>query len=202
MKKKIIFPIVILVVALIGVGAYLMFGKNLGKVGMVSNEKSGTPKTLKDILGLGTAQKCTYPGGTLYVASGKVRGDFVSVEGENQIKGHMIVNGNTSYIWTDDSKTGFKTTFDATTASTPSSSEVQKTEGINPVQPEDYNCEGWIVNQELFNLPSGVTFSDINDLIPSGVPTSTNSDSGSQCSYCDALSGEQKAQCLSAMNCE
>lgn len=203
MKKSITIGIVILL--LIGVGAFL-FLKNKSpqnSSGQVT-ERSASPKTLKEIFGLGLAQKCTYGTGVVYVSDGKMRGDFTAPPESPSGGSHMIVVGNTSYIWMDGSKTGFKNTFNLDATPPPSTStEEGSQEPVDLSQPEDYVCENWVVDSSLFDLPAGVSFTDINEMMPD-LPSSEAGTSGtsSQCSYCDSLSGTDKSDCLSALKCQ
>lgn len=201
MNKKYILPIII-ILALAGFGIYKLVGASKNKINDTKKETESTiAKSLKDLLASGNSQKCTYDQGVVYITNGKVRGDFDVSTSENVTKSHMIVDGKTSYVWTDGSKTGIKMSFD-TASATPSSGTEEKG-GIDPVKPMNYVCNAWIVDSSMFTLPTGVNFTDVSSLIsPSVAPSGTNNSVDSKCSYCDALSGDAKAQCLSAMNCE
>jgi len=202
MNKKVLIAIAVLLV--LGAGIFVIKNKSTQNSSGQVTEKSTSPKTLKEIFGLGLAQKCTYGTGVVYVSDGKMRGDFKAPSESPSGGSHMIVVGNTSYIWMDGSKTGFKNTFDLNATSPPSTStEVESQEPVNLSQPEDYVCENWVVDSSLFDLPSGISFTDINEIMPV-IPTSEAGTSGtsSQCSYCDSLSGDQKSECLSALKCQ
>ena len=165
--------------------------------------ESSNPKTIKEMFGLGIPQKCTYEGGVVYVADGKMRGDFSSTDEEGvTTESHMIVDGNTSYVWVEGQDMGYMTTFDADQTETTDSGDYDTVEVMDPVQPHDYVCEGWVANSEVFVLPSNIVFKDINSLLPTNIPMEESMEGSDQCSYCNALSGDQKTQCLSAMNCE
>lgn len=204
---------VVLILLVGGYGSYRVY-KHFKRLagGAVSQivQNAGAPKTLKDLLGLGTAQKCTYSGGAVYVSGGKVRGDFTASESGKTINSHMIVDGNISYIWTDGEKAGFKMTFnpDATSApsslASPSTAEAGQSGMVDAEKPQDYKCEGWVADPAMFSLPAGVTFQDFSSLMPSAMPQTQGSggSSSSQCSYCDNLTGSDKTQCLSALNCK
>lgn len=200
MNKKVIILIVALLLILLGAGAAIMLkSKNSEDITdnfPVSDTASSAPKTLKELLGLGISQKCTFDKGQVFIIDGKVRGNF---EGNS----HMIIDGGTSYIWTDDQKNGIKTTFDIN-ASPPGSPEV---ENENPGQ-FDYNesinyvCEPWAIDSSAFEIPNDVTFQDVSLFTnPSGSSATQSGNSNSQCGYCDSLTGENKTQCLSAFNC-
>lgn len=183
MKVKVIV-IVVLLLALLGGGYFMMKGKSV----------DSSPKSFKDLLALGLSQKCSFDGGTVYVANGKSRGDFSP-------NSHMIVDGTTSYIWTDGEKTGFKTTFDLnaqTSANMPTPAGTSISRSFDYDKEANYNCETWISDNSVFELPKEVTFQDFSALIPT---PNSGSGSSSQCSYCDSLTGDNKTQCLAALNC-
>ncbi len=175
--------------------------------GTTNNTNSGESSTsnLKDLLTKGLAQTCTYSAeggsGKVYVAGGKVRGDFDTAAEGKTLKSHMIVKDNTSYIWTDDQKTGFKMSFDPNsidTSATADTSVTGQTANLNANY--NYKCSTWLEDSSQFNLPSGVTFSSFEvPSAPSG--GSSGSAPSSSCSYCNALSGDDKVQCLKALNC-
>ncbi len=174
-------------------------------------KNDSSPASLKDLLTKGLAQTCTYStdagGGTIYVSGGKVRGDFeTAVEGKS-MKSHMIVVDNTSYIWTDDQKTGFKMSFDPNSVSTTGTANTSTSTqgGIDPAANYNYKCSAWITDSAQFDLPKGVTFTSFAAPAVtggSGAPAQpAGSGSSQQCAYCNALSGNDKTQCLKALNC-
>jgi len=204
-KNAVIVAIVVLLALLVG-GYLLLKAKGTNKVsGNPTTTQDSSPKSLRDLLMSGVAEKCTFSEGVTYIASGKVRGDFSMTTDGKTTNSHMIVDGKTSYIWTDGSTTGFKTTIPDETAATPTSQTTNTTVNSSASsfdQKADYKCEAWSVDQTLFTLPAGVTFKDMNVLIPSMAPTTqTTSGSNSQCSYCNNLTGDSKVQCLAALKC-
>ena len=158
-------------------------------------EQSNSPTSLKDLLSKGISQSCTFKTdgstGTIYMSGGKIRGDFdATVEGQI-MKSHMIVDSNTSYIWSDGSKTGIKMSFDPNASTATNGTETQS--GSFDVSAQmDYKCGVWITDASMFALPAGISFTSFD------APTTGES---SQCSYCDSLTGDSKSQCLSALKC-
>lgn len=212
MNKKILVVIVLL---LITAGAYFGYTKFMaGKVPGGSTESASGAKSLKDLLSSGVAQKCTYSTtdesgtseGTTYVSGGKVRADFTTVMSGKTTKSHMITDNKTSYVWTDGEKNGFKTTIseeDAKADTSVSSDAEFSQSGASLNEKVDYKCSGWVVDGSFFTPPSNVTFTDFSQLFaPTPAPAQgAGSSSSSQCSYCDSLAGEDKTQCLAALNC-
>jgi hypothetical protein len=204
MKKKIIIAASILV--LLGAIGYIVARSNkLHTTNSASSsqmvEDGGSKKSLKDLLSLGAAQKCTYDGGVVYVSSGKMRGDFEVKTDESTMKSHVIVDGKTSYFWTEGTGMGVKFVADDDLDASDSTTNEDGVYGsLDAETPMNYVCSAWIVDNSLFALPTDVDFSDMSTLMPSTAPGQTTVTS--QCSFCDSLSGTQKAECLSALNCE
>lgn len=212
MNKKVLTAIAIIVLLLIGAGAFLMFSKGKPSTSsMPLNTQSGNsqksvqsgPKSLKDLLLAGVPQKCTFSDvsegvsmeGTTYIAGGKMRGDFSTTVEGTVTTGHSIYDGKASYVWMDGTPTGFKMEIDPNETAT---SETSTQGGLDLNKTIDYSCGVWVPDQTLFFPPDNVTFSAFNVPAPS-------EDSGSEnqnlCATCDALTGEQKTQCLTTLNC-
>ena len=220
MKNKALVVVVVLLVLLVGgYGAYRVYkhfarlAAPAGSQTLTSGQGSSPVSSLKDLLTNGVAQSCTFStaesNGTVYSSSGKVRGDFdVTTDGQT-MKSHMIVMNNTSYIWTDGQTTGFKMSFDpnATPVAGSTTGSTTPNGGFDVNANNNYKCGTWIADTSMFTLPEGINFSTF--ALPS-VPTQTAPKAGtssestspsSQCSYCDALTGSDKTQCLKALNC-
>lgn len=209
MIKKVL--IAVAVILLLGVGYFLWNKSKTASTTpgtQLTTSQESKPSSLKDLITAGVAQTCTFEKegskGTVYVTTGKMRGDFETTVDSKVTKNHMIVEGNTSYIWMDGEKNGFKMSFD-TSASGDSNKTTTSTSGtIDPTSNLDYKCGAWMVDSTMFSLPVGVTFQEF--AIPSSAPAaksgeSTAPNNTSQCAYCDSLSGDSKAQCLSALKC-
>ena len=182
-----------------------------------TDNTSSAQQSLNELLASGRSQKCTFTDttdggsytGTVYVGAGKMRTDFDSTVNGQTTKGHMLVEGQTSYTWMDGMMQGFKMSLDAD-AQADASAEQQT---LDPEKKADYRCDSWGVDSSIFNLPSGVTFSDLSSMMPQ-VPTgggvqgeATGSAGGStdlkamQCAACDSLTGDAQAQCKAALIC-
>jgi hypothetical protein len=155
--------------------------------------------SLRELFAAGLAQKCTYTTsgtqsstGTIYIGSGKMRGDFTVNAPEKQTVSHMIVDGTTSYIWMEGESKGFKMTFDpkAQPTGTPANSQ-----SVNPDQKVDYSCSVWSPDSTLFAVPTSVQFSDFSSMVAPKAPAD-------KCAACSYLTGDEKTQCLSALNCK
>lgn len=202
MSKKAL--VVIVIILLLGVGYFFMkkdgSSSTTGTSSMTSN--SNKPSSLKDLISKGIAQTCTYSNedgkGTFYVSGGKTRGDFETTASGVTTKGHMLVDGGTSYIWMDGQKTGFKSTFD--TSDTPqASNNPSVSQAFDADANINYDCKPGVVDSSLFTAPKDVEFMSFDSLTKpaSGDGTGTSS----SCSYCNNLTGEDKTQCMVALKC-
>ncbi len=211
-KKVIAGVILLLVLIILGAGYFFFSPKKTASPTTENNPVASAPKSLNELLGLGTSQKCTFSSvngsdttsGTVYVAGGKMRGDFTSNVSGQSTSSHMIVDGTTSYTWMDGQSTGYKMTFNPETGATPSATGSQTSQGPDLNQKSDYNCSAWTADSSLFTLPADVKFMSLGDLLPtppSAAGTGTGTSVSSQCSYCDSLTGDSKTQCKSALNC-
>lgn len=210
MNKKVLIIAVVILLLLAG-GWYFMSSKKISSPlspGTNGEEQQSTVTNLKDLISKGIAQTCTFESneskGTVYVSGTKVREDFEITLDKEVMKSHVIVMDNTIYNWSDGQKTGIKMAFDpkATPIAVESPSEGSN-EKFDANTNMDYKCSAWLPDSGKFSLPTDVTFTSFD--IPSQVaPAAKEPASGStnsQCSYCDNLTGSDKAQCLTALKC-
>ena len=212
--KKILIGVVILLA--LGAG-YYFYSKNNGGLPGSGTEVSSGMNSLRDLIGASVPQKCTFSSedaesgkseGTTYIAGGKVRSDFTNVVSGKTTTSHMITDSKTSYIWEEGQKTGVKMTIEEPEkgeADIPTSTESEGAQ-TDLDQKMDYKCSAWLPDSSLFNPPSDVTFTDLSEMFkaPTPAPAASgagSSDNQSSCSYCNALSGDDKTQCLAALNC-
>ena len=173
--------IAVVVILLLVAGYFLMNKKGAPSIpGVTTSETSSGPKSLKDLLSAGIAQKCTYSTtdengsneGTTYISGGKMRGDFSMTAAGKNTKSHMISDGKTSWIWTEGEEQGFKMTVEETSA-TPGATEPQDASfqgGTDWDQKVDYKCSAWVTDGSYFTPPTNVKFSDFSDLLKGNTP--------------------------------
>ncbi len=164
-----------------------------------------TQGTLKSLLSIELPQKCTYStdvkpssvSGTVYVAKGKMRGDFVEGAGENKVNGHMIVENGSSYVWTDMSNQGFKMAINQMEPSVSPANTASQSPDLN--QSVHYTCQGWTEDDSLLIPPANIIFSSF--VMPSGAVTSPNANS-SECSACNSVpEGPARTGCMMQLHC-
>lgn len=225
MNKTVLIVVAIVILLLLGGGAYVAMSKKTspgdsnnanpqtGVNTYAQPTSSSVQKSLKDLLLAGATEKCTYTdklssadiSGTTYVSGGKVRTDYTTTTSETTVAGHMIVDGTTSYVWTDGQQTGFMMKFDpGKTAPTGGAGERQQS--VDPNKTMNYNCTVWALDNSVFTPPTEVKFTDYSSIMipPKGngnTTTPSASDNSQACSACNYLSGDQKTQCLTSLKC-
>ena len=135
--------------------------------------------------------------GTVYVEGKgkKVRGDFtMSQEGQTFI-GSMIRMNNTGYTW---GETPFGTFATKVSLDEPTS---EKDQAVDFDETISYTCSPWKVDSSMFDLPSDVSFEDIDPAV-SQINEAMSEVNDLQCSACDEIPDPSgRAQCKAALGC-
>ena len=219
MNKNVAILIGVLIVFIVILGAYSLTKKSpqsSTNQAPVTTEKKSTTQTmqgtLRSLLSAGKSQKCTYSNklksasinGTVYVANGKIRGDFTSGAEQTKVNGHMIVDSGYSYIWSDMSKQGIKMAIDLQQQQPTGSTANSQTPDIN--QTFEYKCQGWTEDATMFVLPSTITFSAVTlpGTQPSGAtPSGVMTNPAVTCSICDKIpAGSGRDTCRTQLHCQ
>jgi hypothetical protein len=204
-NKKLLIAIGILLL-IVGVGAYFFMSSRLGSTTPTTQQtatsgESSAQKSLRDLIALGESQECLFStseesSGTIYITSGKMRGDFSStVEGETTIS-HMLVEDKTSYVWIEGQDMGYKFTHDES-ADTQNGTATQQNVDLD--QKADYTCKPWVVDSSMFTLPQNIEFKDMSELTG---PSGTQDTKAAQCAACDSAPEDAQAQCRAALGCD
>jgi uncharacterized membrane protein len=180
---------------------------------VTASVNSDTRVALKDLFSSSKSQKCTFSdnnsgsSGVVYMSGGKMRGDFTSKTDGQSVESHMIVENQTSYVWTDASTQGVKMSYEKVTQLTSATASAQAGGSSMPIsmdQKVSYQCESWVADPTLLTLPTTVKFNDFSSLIPQ-IKASTSGaavmDPKSACGACDQLSDTQRDQCRKALSC-
>lgn len=206
MNKNIAIVAAVIVIA---GGAYLIMHKPSNQNSTKGDSSSASSQattsedsSLKSLLASGKSQKCTYTNtengasstGTFYISNGKSRGDITSNVAGKDTTTHMIYDNSTSYVWPDNSTTGFKMA-----AQTDQNQSQDKSQGVDPNKNYTFDCSSWIADDSMFSPPSSVEFKDFGtpammDASKNGTNAMMNSDT-----VCAALTGDAKDQCVAAM---
>lgn len=94
--------------------------------------------------------------GTIYVDSGKLRGNFSSYVNGVLTKTAMIDDGASLYAWTNGATTGLK----LPASSSASGSAIASHGGIDLTTPFSFACAAWTPDAAYFQAPTAVTFSN------------------------------------------
>ena len=211
-KNLVLAVIAGLLIIVFGVGAYFLSqnkaATNSGSKEAVKPTQSLTKSaesTLKDLIASKNPTQCTYStdagstkiSGVVYVANGKVRGDFTTTAGKTVITGHMATDAKYVYTWTDGSKQGYKFATDTLTGAK-TDANTQKPD-FN--QKFKYSCSPWSLDSKMMQLPTDVTFTTFSmPVLPSGATGGTVSNQ-TMCAACSGLTGEAKTACLTQLKC-
>lgn len=216
MNKKILVPVIIIVLILLGGGALVMKNKSAHtQVNPTPAPAAAAPTkataaqaqgTLKSLLTSGVAQTCTFTNqkqattnGTIFVAGGKMRGDFTSTNQGQTVSGHIILNAGYSYVWTDMTKQGMKI---ALTEQQASGSANSQSMDVN--QTVSYSCKPWAPDASKFTLPADITFTTFTmpGAAAGGTVTSPGITATSECGACDSLPAAAQTACKTQLHCQ
>jgi uncharacterized protein YxeA len=221
MKLKIIIAVVIvLLIAAVSAGAYFMT-KRTNKSADVMVDDNNTlvqdssgnvmqKKSLRDLLGMSTAQQCTYSdadtetSGTAYIANQKMRADFSTVVNGKSVMSHAIVSGDKMYYWVEGETQGFTMSTANNVASDDATYEEEATssEGVNIDKEIDYKCSNWAEDDSMFEVPSDVEFQDLSSMMQETESVMKDEGGGVDCSICDSVPAEAVDQCRASLGCE
>lgn len=208
----------VLVVAAAAAGYYFMTQSGGSTVLSTMGNTS-----LRTLLAGVNPQKCTFDNGqstgTIYVAGGKMRGDFESKTEMMTAKSHMVISNSISYVWLDGMKQGYRMAFDDMAKNNGSQGE-----GIDADAKVATKCESWQANETMFTLPTDVTFNEVGmppaqtkttpaqgasagagasvGASASGKAPSAQDYTAQQCAACAAVTDPSaKAQCMAVFDC-
>jgi hypothetical protein len=135
---------------------------------------SGVRQSMHDLIASGATQTCTFSipattatsssmSGTIYMASGSMKGDFVTTNSSGKTTdSHMIIASSTVYLWADAMARGVKVPWALASSST---ALLNKSGGVDIDQPASYSCTNAVPDPSEFIVPADTHFSDISALI-------------------------------------
>ena len=92
--------------------------------------------------------------GTVYVSSGKMRGDFTSNTSSGTTHASMVNDGTNIYTWTDLTTQGFKMSDAAAKSGSAGASHV----AVSNSTTVTYTCVPWTVDTTVFTPPANISF--------------------------------------------
>jgi len=179
MKTTVIGYIALAVIIISGGGYLLLKGEPAGAPASQSEvqgaeasvqvQDSTVPAqvSMRDLVARGQSLECTFDldveysksNGTVYIAGGKVRGNFdivvsVSQAGTQKFQAYMIADGEMSYVWSSLIKQGFKLPISK------SETSADPQNGVDYNQKLNYSCKPWNAVANFFIPPADIVFSD------------------------------------------
>lgn len=142
--------------------------------------------------------------GTAYIADrgARMSGTYeITMSNGTTMESNIVRTDGWNYMWGDQFDSGVKTEVDEADLETvfPEDSEEQM---IDPNLV--YSCEKWRVDEDVFTLPTNVTFIDYSaQMMQVEAAASGNANVQSQqCAACDMIpDADNKAACLQALGC-
>jgi len=167
MKKY--FPIILLLAVL----TLSACGVNKGGTETIKSEetKVNSSKSLKELLGLGTSQKCTYEvevdgqktKGEIVISGKKFKQTMEITTKEGIMKVNSINDGIYYYSWSDAAKgTGTKIKIEAVETAAPTGTE-QKQQSVDWNEKIDYKCSPATLSESDLVIPADIKFVDLNE---------------------------------------
>ena len=176
MKKQNTLLIAVIVVLVLALGIFFSMSKKTASVQTAQTQTAVKPTepntkaemlqaSLKSLLTMGKTVKCTYTNtvkdvnvtGTVVASNGKMKQDFTSNTSAGPVSGHMIVDGTTAYMWTDQMKQGFK--FALNEMPTPAvSGKTAQPQGSDLNKSLSMSCLPWSATPEAFTPPMMYSF--------------------------------------------
>lgn len=172
-SKLIIGIVVVVLLALLGFGAFKFLGSKSSTMTTGSQTSGGNVFTsIKDALSKSISLQCEYDQNgvktTAYIKAGAIRSDTTGKTPEES--GSAIIKDKKMYFW--NSQGGFMMEFkdDGTTPSTAPSNAGEKPQDImNSLEQYKDSCKPAVVSDSLFTPPANVKFQDFSQLMK--VPT-------------------------------
>lgn len=172
-------------IILLGAGGLLLYNKS-NKPSSQTTYPSATPtppqetsmkNSLLGLLGSGKTQMCSFSynaktggstKGTVFLTGTKMRGDFdITTSSNKSSKIMMIRDGDTTYLWGTDLKTGIKMTLKKEDLKT----NAQANQYFDTKQKLDYKCGPWVVDSSVFTPPTNVKFTDFSAMMEGSIKT-------------------------------
>lgn len=138
-----------------------------------------TKKTsLKNLLAMGTSQKCTYSYSAngitssvdVYLSKGMMRTDSTIIEGGKTMQTHMMLMNEITYIWGDGMPQGMK--MSTANQNAPEAQNLSgQAQSVDMTSEMNYACTPWPVESSVFKLPTNIQFIDLSEMMKQAIPT-------------------------------
>lgn len=215
MMNKTLIAVVIVLLVLLGIGAYAFSTKSSDLSIMDNSAENISEETmnLESLMKLTGSQTCTFTEtntgstGVVYVGEGKARSDFSFKSDDKTQTAHMIHDGVYVYTWFDGETNGFKASLEDLGKVTENIPTTASTNQVDTKSAVDYDCSEWSVDNSKFTPPVGIKFTDYSEMMKNAESMiEENNDSmelgtPEQCSACENLPAGAKEQCLQGLGC-
>lgn len=187
MTTKLLFSIALGLAAL-GTVAYVAT-KPATEPAPEAAESAPAATSLTALLALENPVACTFTddtevaktSGTVYIANGRARGDFIATAGGATYHAHTLIEGDVMHSWVDETKVGVNSALTANEAG----------KGIDAAKDLDYACGPWTPDESVFVLPADISF-----MGSAGAAAPAN-----MCAQCEQVPEAYRAQCRVAAGC-
>jgi len=215
MNKLIYGIIAVVVVLVVGVGAYLVVGRSETEnpetvTPNLSNDMQRAPDeaieettSLRDMISEGQNQLCTFSDsetggvGTVFIGDGNIRGDFQSDIDDAATVAHLVVlNSEDAYVWMEGQTQGYKASMSELTDL---SNAAGGDKSLDVNKAVDYECYPWTPDASQFELPDTVDFQDMSAMMEGA--ENFEDQISAQCSACASLPADAQEACLQQLNC-
>ena len=129
-----------------------------------------------------------------------MRGDFTTSTEGKTVTSHILVDGQTSYLWMDGQKMGYKFTVEESDE-TGNDTNKAPAGSLDLEKKSDYSCKPWSTDSSLFSLPDDIEFSDMSNIMSPSGTQSPDSSKAAQCAACDSAPESARQQCKAALGC-
>ncbi len=215
-----IIKIALIALVFLGIPAVAYFGyKSLNKIekdadtvsdtGKIIQETENIKTNIQELINEGRPVKCSYnvttdqgsSSGIFYVSGEDMRTESKVVTGDTTTESYVIKKGEIIYMWDPVTLSGYQMA--ATEEMIDNDIESYESAEIPDIMKDintnmDYDCDTWIIDNSMFDLPENVTFMDLSTL---GEQMQESQEPGDLCAMCEELPDEQKSACLENFGC-
>lgn len=140
------------------------------------NKEEDLNGNIFDLLKLNKSIKCTFKSeiedgttsGVTYVADGKTKTEYEIQSDEVNIKSYSVFDGEWVFTWTSENNQGTKINIKKMENISKEPVEEKEKEEVDysdQTQNFDYKCEPWTPDKSVFELPKGMEFTDLNEMM-------------------------------------
>ncbi len=173
MSNKVLLSVLGVAVVVVG-GYFILTSDKVEDNNDVENnevaEQSGKKMAFSQFVKQGGSYKCEVEqsvndfenSGTVYISGGNIAGQYNTIAEGRTIDTSFVLKDGYSYTWSSFAPNmGFKVKMPDVEPGANTSIDATGTYSWNADQIGEYNCEPWVYSSAQFDLPKGVTFSEI-----------------------------------------